>query len=66
MDAEDGVEGVRLSTGLRSLSVRRGFRLGASVLSSLVCATAVDELVAHELGDNVTVLGRAMGVGHYD
>ena len=62
MDAEDGVERIGLSTGLCCLGVGGGLGGRASSLGSRIGATAVHELVAHELGDDIDVLRGTMVV----
>lgn len=65
-DAEGGVEGVGLSTCLRGLSVGGCLCGRTGGFGSGVGTTAVHELVAHKLGDNVDVLRRTVVVRSYE
>ena len=64
-DTEDGVERVSLGTGFGCLSIGGGLGSVAGFLRGLIGTAAVDEVVAHELGDDVNVLRRAVVVRGY-
>ena len=65
LDPEDSVECVGLSTRLGGFGIKGHFCGSTSVPSRLICTAIIHERVAHELCDDITVLGRAMRVGHY-
>jgi len=63
-DTKDGIESVSLKTGLNRGSRGSGsYGIGASATSGGVGFTIVHELVAHETGDNVDILSRAVAIG---
>ena len=55
-DTEDGVERIRLATRLRGHGIRSRLRGRTGLLRERVGAARVDELVAHELGDDVDIV----------
>ena len=62
-DTKDGIERVGLNSGLnRSSGGSDSYSMGTSIASGSVSLTSVHELVAHELGYNIDVLSRTVGV----
>ena len=64
-DPKDGVESVGLLPSLRWGAICGGGSFSASTLGGGIGFAGVHELVAHELGDDVDVLGRSVIVARY-
>ncbi len=60
LDAEDCVESIGLTASLGRDSVECSLGFRASGLRSGISTADVHEVVAHELGDDVTVLSRVV------
>lgn len=63
---EDGVESIGLFSGLGRGTISGGLGSRAGAQGDGVGLASVHELVAHELGDDVDVLSRAVVVAHCD
>ena len=65
LDTKDGIESIGLTTCLCGDRVECSLGLSAGCLCSGVRTADVDEVIAHELGDDVAVLCRVALVGSY-